>query len=228
MSLDKVHVVIGVLSNGTWHGEFGMCLVKTMTHFMRIGIRGVKSTGAQVHHAKGSILPRGRMAVVKTALTTGATHVLFIDSDQTFPKDTLQRLVGWDKDIVACNIAVKKIPSTPTARAKPGPTDHHSGRLIYTDEESQGLEPVWRIGCGIILIKSKVFQHPDVGVKSFGMPWKEELQDYQGEDWSFCEAAEKAGFQMYIDHGLSWHIGHLGDYEFKHDVVGVVVQQEAA
>jgi hypothetical protein len=54
------------------------------------------------------------------------------------------------------------------------------------------------------------------------MVYKEEGDTYQGEDWTFCEACDKLGIPLFIDHDLSREVGHVGNYEFTHDVVGEV------
>ena len=54
------------------------------------------------------------------------------------------------------------------------------------------------------------------------MKYLPEADTYQGEDWSFCQACEEKGVPLYIDHDVSKVIGHVGNYEFTHDVVGVV------
>ena len=41
-----------------------------------------------------------------------------------------------------------------------------------------------------------------------------------------CEAIQKAGFDIWIDHGLSQVVGHMGDLEFTHDLVGEVLPVE--
>jgi hypothetical protein len=45
---------------------------------------------------------------------------------------------------------------------------------------------------------------------------------YQGEDWNFCQACEKAGINLYIDHDVSKLVGHVGLYEYTTAVVGEV------
>ena len=45
---------------------------------------------------------------------------------------------------------------------------------------------------------------------------------YQGEDWAFCEACEKAGIPIFIDHDVSKLVGHVGNYEYTTAVIGEV------
>ena len=41
------------------------------------------------------------------------------------------------------------------------------------------------------------------------------LQRTIGEDVHFCVKALDCGFQTYVDHSLSMHIGHIGTYEYR-------------
>ena len=213
----KLGVIVGVPSMGLWKEKFGCSLVAMVTEFMSTGVFGYRSQQIRFCSVVGSILPRQRRDIVKTMLDLKFSHVLFVDSDQTFPKNTLHRLLAHDKDIVGCNIAVKQIPSKPTARG-------FDKEPVYTDEYQIGLEKVWSVGCGILLIKREVFEK--IGLKCFEIKWLEDLQDYNGEDWGMLEAARNAGFDIWVDHGLSNEVGHVGDFVFTHEVVGEVEQTQ--
>jgi hypothetical protein len=165
---------------------------------------------------KGSILPRARLNIVQAARYRKADYILFVDTDQTFPNDTLHRLLKARRDIIACNITTKEIPASPTARDK-------ARKPIYTDPGGPQYERVWRVGCGIMLVRTAVFDK--IGLNCWEILWQPELNDYQGEDWRFCELAEAAGYEIWVDHHLSWEVGHLGEYCYKHDVVGEVVKE---
>jgi hypothetical protein len=58
------------------------------------------------------------------------------------------------------------------------------------------------------------------------MTYKPEVDAYQGEDWNMCEALEKAGVPIYVDHDLSKRIGHVGTFKYTHEVVGQIVREE--
>lgn len=212
----KLKVMFGIPSLGSWTEQFGMCQAAMSKYFLQNEVQGFRKQEMIHLSVKGSILPRLRADIVKQALARKCTHLLFIDCDQTFPPQTLHRLLAGKKDVLAANVAVKRIPSAPTAR-KFHQTDPR-GEVVYTDENNEGLEKVWRVGCGIMLINMKVFE--TIGAGCFEIRWRPEIQDYQGEDWSMCEAIEAAGFEIWIDHGLSNRVGHIGDYAYTHDVVG--------
>lgn len=221
-------VLFATVSTGMVHHKFNESCQGMIAHFIMHGLPG-RRTGLMPMDIRGSMINNERCDAVKQMLKIKqCSHLLFIDSDQSFPKDTLSRLMGWDKDIVACNIATKKIPSWPTARLWPEDREDEdawaNAPVVYTTREKQGLEEVARVGCGVMLIKREVFLK--TGLNVFEQPWREKWQRYQGEDWSLCAAAERAGFKIYVDHGLSQHIGHWGEFNYTHDYVQEVISSE--
>lgn len=56
----------------------------------------------------------------------------------------------------------------------------------------------------------------------FSQRWIEEIQDYSGEDWGFCEWLEEHGIPIFIDHELSNQVGHIGEFEYNHSLVEVI------
>jgi hypothetical protein len=202
----------------------GMSLAMMCAYFGQVAVWPDRRQALHLIHMKGSILPRSRKDAVKSALKLKADYLLFVDSDQGFPRDTLHRLMRHKKAIVGANVATKTIPANPTARLKPGPNDPGYGTLCYTDPNSTGLEKVWRIGCGVTLFSMAVFHQ--VGIKHFGMMWKDEMEDYQGEDWTLMEEVERRGIEIYVDHDLSKEVIHYGWFEYTHEMVGRVVTQE--
>lgn len=204
-------LVLGVPSQQTWEAQFGASFVQLCLRLAAVGIP------FRFHNARGSILPTLRSNIVDSGFKEEATHVLFLDSDQTFPDFVAERLLLARKDIVGCNIATKQFPSTPTARkAVPGKV---GGEPVYTTDQSPEYQRVDWLGFGVILVSMAVFRR--VPQPWFPMVWRPEIEKYQGEDWSFCEAAKKAGFQIWVDHHLSLRIGHLGKVEYTHEMVPV-------
>ena len=218
----EVHVMVAIPSGGMWYAEFALSIVHMSTAFMQFRVGNAAKQSLRVANCRGSILPKQRCDLVKQALAAGSTHILFVDCDHTFPRNMLHRLLSHNKDIVAANCVTKTIPSQPTARGKPRGGDPGYGVPIFTDAK-KGLEQVWRVGTGVMLARTDVFRK--TGLDIFHMYWKEEVQNYQGEDWTMCEAFEKAGFDIWVDHDVSREVGHIGNYTFTHDVVGEVLQE---
>jgi len=216
--MSHLRVVVGVPSGVHWHAQFGTSLVSLVAHFANKQVRGWKSQELRLVNTRGSLLPRQRLDILKAAKKMEATHLLFLDSDHTFHPDMLHRLLEWRKDVVGANCAIKQLPSQPTARVRG--LDKGRGTPVYTDPNSHGLQEVWRIGTGVLLLSAKAFrllQHD-----CFEMTYKAEVDDYQGEDWNMCETFERAGLPILIDHDVSRTIGHIGPLNYTHDMMGEI------
>ena len=211
--------MIGIVDHGSWCSKFGRSLRNLEMACRNHQIGEYKKQHVRTMVVTGSILPKSRLEVLKAAKAMEASYLVYIDSDQTFPRSLIHRLVKHKVDVVGANIAIKRIPSQPTARGEPLPGKLH-GPPIYTDPESTGLQEVWRIGTGVMMLSRKVMLA--LPHSCFEMKYASEIDDYQGEDWSLCESLRKAGFKIYIDHDVSKEVGHLGEFEYTHDVVGAI------
>jgi hypothetical protein len=170
--------------------------------------------GFAVAKSEGSLCNK-RHRLAQRAVNEGFSHVFFVDTDQTFPGDTILRLLEHRKPFVACNIATKTATASPTARKFNREEEGRwkRGEVLYTLPDSTGLERVFRIGTGIVLIESDVFRQ--IKPPWFLETWKEGYNEYQGEDWYLCEKCQEYKIPMFIDHDLSKHVGHVGKFEYN-------------
>lgn len=145
---------------------------------------------------EGYTISENRNYIVAQALKNGSSHLLFIDDDMVFPKDTLNRLLEHNKEIVGINAHSRCLP------------------LIDTVEPLEGQEipkqfaKVKAVGGGILLINLSIFDKINrpwfsTIVHPFG--WTE-----MGEDSWFCREAEKSGYDIWCDPTIE--IGHIGDF----------------
>ena len=227
MSDTKNHVklALGIPSLGDWKSDFGYALCQMCVYMSAALFEEGQSREVLFLDKRTSNLPRSRQEILEDAILQDCTHALFLDTDQTFPMDLAHRLIRWKKPIVACNIPLKTIPSFPTARQR-GPTAF--GIPVYSNSTANpmGLEKVWRVGSGIMLIELSV-------VKPIPKPWFElrysdKHQQFVGEDWYFCKKVEDAGHDIYIDHDLSRHIGHVGNFQYTHAHIPVMQEEKVA
>lgn len=152
----------------------------------------------------------GREAVLQAAFALSATHVLWLDTDMTFPEDTAIRLADWDRPVVACNCVMKTDPPLFTAQ--------RGGQRVATRTESRGLEAVDSVGMAVLLMRTDVVAHLARPRFRHG----EDDGTDVGEDVMFCRALRAAGHPIYIDHDLSKEIGHIGQYTYRPPAVAAV------
>lgn len=173
--------------------------------------RHVPAGGAlHLFTSAGTLIADQRENLAKEALKVNADWVLTLDSDMRFPKNVFDRLAAHDKPIVAANYSTRGLPAKPVAFS-----NARCNEYVYTTESSRGLEEVYAVGMGVMLIKAEVF-------KQTPMPWFQigyatDTGNFFGEDIHFCHKAAKHGFKTMIDHDVSREVRHIGSFEFTLD-----------
>lgn len=163
----------------------------------------------EIHYRLGTILPEQRQVLCQNAVESGAEFVVMIDSDMRFPNDLLKRLVEHDEDFVGTNVSTRRLPlSVNTYRL----SDGGPPQPAIPEHGLMGLEQVMTTGFGIVCIKASVFSR--IAFPWFQIPYITETGRYVGEDTYFCSRLKDAGIPIHVDHGLSWAIKHVGDYEY--------------
>lgn len=217
----KAKVMVCVPSLGDWTDDMAYCLSLMLDFVAAHPFPGLSvKRSAVLAKKRGSLMPKTREEFFDDARANGCTHALCLDADQTFPKDTLHRLLMHNKPIVACNVATKASISMPTARAKDGTP--YGTPIPF--EGKTGLGPCWRVGLAVALVDLKAIEPMGRGL--FEVRWSPEINQYIGEDWDFCSKAEKSGIEITIDHDLSKQIGHVGRKTFTHRDVPPMVESE--
>lgn len=148
----------------------------------------------------------GRELVLEAALKQGATHLLWLDSDMSFPRTTAVQLWMHQQAIVACNYLSRRQASGRWTAQR------DDGTRIETHERSSGLEAVDIAGMGVFFLSTDV-------VADLARPWfRHGLNEFGGdvgEDVLFCRALRAAGHTIYLDHDLSKEIGHIGQHTYR-------------
>lgn len=126
----------------------------------------------------------------------GCTHILFLDDDMVYERDTLERLLRHDKDLVGAKYANRR----------------GDGEVVeyLEDKNALNLFKVKALGGGCVLIKAEVFHKVE-------QPWfwYEILPSgavSMSNDWYFCKKATEAGYDIWCDPTLM--PGHLGEKTF--------------
>lgn len=152
----------------------------------------------------GTIVSNNRTLLVHTAAKAQASHILFVDSDMRFPPDSLERLLGANKDIVGANYRQRTRDEYSA----------HKGDEFISSKGKTGLEEVDSIGLGLALINMKLFTgFTSLPPSAFAMPFDASVGTFVGEDVYFCTIAREAGYKVWVDHDLSQQVKHIGSIE---------------
>jgi hypothetical protein len=180
-------VALGIPSGDLVHTDFAMSLSMLCMN-----------PGAEVFmvNSRSSLVALGRNQCAGAAQILKATHLMFFDTDMTFPADTLKRLLTRNKDIVGATYSQRMPPFHPLTVTEEGEHIHITS----------GLRRVKLLPTGCMLIRVSVFdalQKPFFNLVAEG-------EQLRGEDYYFCEKARAAGFEIWCDGDLSVQIGHIG------------------
>jgi len=162
----------------------------------------------------GTYLHEMRNEVLAAALESGATHLLWIDSDMRFPKESLLRLLGHNKAMVGINYSQRGLPESGRPPDFVAIKDIEGAKKLRTTEVSAGLEKVESLGFGLVLMDLRRLA-PKLGER----PWFDFARrpggQLIGEDVFFCQKLTKAGVSIYVDHDLSRECAHIGSFEYR-------------
>lgn len=165
---------------------------------------------------RNSLLVSSRQNLIQRALDWDAEWILMLDSDMTFPADTFHQLAKHSKPVVACNYVKRVVPTVPI-------TKDFDNSIIYTDRDTTGLQKAKFTGFGVCLVHSEVFRN--IPPPWFDTQWIKDNEtgslDILGEDVFFFEAMRHFTKQdLWIDHDLSQHVQHVGQFEYHNSLGG--------
>lgn len=144
------------------------------------------------------------------ATVMGASHVLFLDADMTWPEDLLDKMLRHHAvGMVSGVYHLKQWPYWPVLLDRPFiHAEKHVTEYHYAPQvlDGEGLQRVDLIGMGCALIPMKV-------TRAFQRPWFEYVLDNVGlpaitEDVAFCTRARAVGCPIWVDPSIE--CGHIG------------------
>lgn len=163
---------------------------------------------------KTSLIQRGRQNLVNRALRHKATHLLFLDSDMTFPRETALRLLRHNLDIIATAYSTRKEEGQTTTAMQ------QWGRRLAI-RPGDGLVEADYVGFSGIMVRAEVFRRMEKPY--FPVTYLETSSRagdiWVGEDYGFCDKARELGYRILVDAELSYRIGHLGQKDYRLDQI---------
>ena len=161
----------------------------------------------KVFTSEGGIISN-RTALVRQAREWGADHILWADADHVFPTDGLVRLLRHRLPVVGCNYAQRKCPTLPSAGRVDADGRVERVRTTKEDAAAGRVEKVSYLGLGFCLVSMTAL----AGLQGslFQLSMDDRGEGIIGEDAYFFGRLRDAGVDIWLDHALSWEIGHIG------------------
>ena len=203
-----VRVAILVPSGDQWDADFCLSILQMQRYMMAKPVSD--PFDFMLLNERASLIAMQRENMVDTALENeDITHLLWLDSDMTFPPYLFHRLFSHELPIVGCNYVKRTVPSFPNSRAL-------NGKMIGTPKGLLGLEEAETAGFGAVLMQREVFENTPK--PWFDTVWLDKGDKFEmmGEDVFFFRKARKLGrYPLFIDHSLSQKVGHVGTYAYE-------------
>lgn len=151
-----------------------------------------------------------RNLIAHWTVQNGFDYLFAVDSDISFPPDTLAKLLSHDKDIVS-GVYIQRIPGTHTIEIMRANEFGGVTHVDWNTIKGQGLVPIDGCGFGCALVKAEVFR----GVPYPQYVYKSAIdhKDTISEDVYFCMRARENGFTLWCDTSVICE--HTGSYTFK-------------
>lgn len=207
INLEEVSVAVCVPARDMVHTVFAFGLAELTKYNTQKGIK------TSVHFNMGTLVVNQRETLVQQALDVGATHIMWIDSDMGFPKDTVERLLAHNKSIVAGNYSTRRKPFKTVAYKRI--LDWRS--YLVHDNESKELVEVEGIGMGCMLERTDVYKV--LPKPWFALEYQAKSDDHMGEDMYHCRSLKTAGYTVYVDPVISTKLQHIGSFAYTTDLV---------
>lgn len=218
-----MRIAVCIPRYGDTKGDFTICLARMLVHSMAALSAAAPGTGRlaiEIFSAVSSDLPANRETLLKRAISWQANYLLWLDDDHVFPPEALLRLLAHRLPVVGCNYPRRGEPAGPVAVRL---DDTGAWEHVWTTAElaSRGaVEEVAHTGMGLCLMDMSVLHAIKAHVER-GVGWdnwspfdRRQLPGTtarMGEDASFFQTLREAGIKIYVDHLLSWQVGHIAE-----------------
>ncbi len=201
---DNIRLSIAIPTAGTVKMGFAYSLAGLVGHVAAHAIPSRPEAGIELKMdvVESSVIHTNREQLVKRAIDTGMTHLLFLDDDMVFEPNILDVMLGRRMPVVCTNYLIK------TDACDSFVAVGLNGKRVNTLPSSTGIMPIAYSGFGVSLFEIDVF-------KNTPQPWFlpkfiPEENSYTTEDNPFYERVRNAGHKVYLDQDASKLVSHLG------------------
>lgn len=153
----------------------------------------------------GSLTALARNQIVDLAKQQECKYLMFLDTDMTFPPDTILRLMKHQKDVISGLYFERYAPHRPVIR------QNVPGGYALADYTKGDLIEVTATGGGCLLINMEVFDRLEKPYFDYRLEKAEKdhgiKETFYSEDLVFCEKVRAAGYKIWCDTTI--RCGHL-------------------
>lgn len=184
---------IGLASYGDMKVQTALCLAMA-----------IKVTPGELTFSvrRGPYTHWNREALVEDALAQECSHLMFVDTDMTFPRDGFLRLMAQDKDVIGGFYNMKTIPPVATIKML-----GEDGKMVEGVQEIPGQSfQCAAIGTGFMLVNLERLQASDFAPPYFY------CENGEGEDVYFCRRCRESDLEVWCDPTIE--LQHLGEYAY--------------
>jgi FkbM family methyltransferase len=153
-----------------------------------------------------------RNLIAHWTVNGGYDYLFAVDSDISFPPDTLLKLLSHDKDLV-CGVYIQRIPGKHTIEVMRRNANGGITHVDWAEIKDQGLVPIDGCGFGCALVKAdmlRTMEYPQFLYKS-----AIDHANTISEDVYFCMKAAEKGYKLWCD--TSVICDHTGSWTFQVD-----------
>lgn len=218
-----MRIAICIPCHGDTKADFTISLARLLVETLTASVgspAGPVKFEIEIFSARSSDLVANRTGLLKRAMTWDARYLLWLDADHTFPPDALLRLLQRGLPVVGCNYPRRGQPTGPVASRTSEAGELEQLWTTRAKADAGEVEEVAVVGLGFCLVDMHIFRkvkaHVDTGVgwanwEPFERRMSPETNSRMGEDASFFAELRAAGVKIYVDHALSWEIGHIAE-----------------
>jgi hypothetical protein len=221
-----VKIAICIPRHGDTKGDFTISLARMIAYTLSAPPPAEGPIRIEIFSLSSSDLPANRDWLLKRAVEWQADYALWLDSDHVFPPQSLLRLLSHRLPVVGCNQPRRTVPTGPVASRI---NDKGEREHVWTTEalaRSGAVAQVAHVGLALCLMDMRILHsvkaHVEKGAgwdnwKPFDRRRIAGTSGRMGEDASFFETLREAGVKVYVDHPLSWLVGHIGEHVFTNE-----------
>jgi hypothetical protein len=194
------------------YGDTKAAFTASLAMMIQETLKQLPAVEFHVFMISSSILIQARTQLFLEAVKWQADYLLWLDADHIFPQNAVTRLLSRARDVVGVNYPRRDISAEPTA-FRSAPAD--MVEMVWTTADKRDadlVEEVEYMGLGLVLINMRAMRR--LGPSPLPLFHMEARSDgtYLGEDVFFFRKLRSVGIGIFVDHSLSWEIGHIVEH----------------